>query len=351
MKSICIHYIHCAYLITNARAPALSNCCVLATIAAGTAYNINVPGYGNVITSPNGGTGASNTTSTTSPAAQFYFYNATSPTSPLPLAPGASTIIKSEETGKFCRLVPTTASANRAPRNSTIRPSYTPVAAPPGSMLVMLCDVTDPALATPMTYTSSGLVYDGQQILPIGPGGSMVVVPSGTGSTTTTPITPAGPVVKPGLPITIQTEDGYLSVPNTATAMFPNATATGNSPAEQFVLTPATGSSTAPVLPGTSTVVQSVATGLYCRVVPDTQEIKCDQATPATATPMTYTGSGLVYNGLLLGTSASGQPATFSSTAAIDPSSSGPDTSIAGPGVDAMLITPGEHTIELSASC
>jgi hypothetical protein len=57
---------------------------------------------------------------------------------------------------------------------------------------------------------------------------------------------------------------------------------------------------------------------------------------------MTYTGSGLVYNGLLLGTSASGQPATFSSTAAIDPSSSGPDTSIAGPGVDAMLITPGE---------
>jgi hypothetical protein len=215
-------------------------------------------------------------------------------------------------------------------------------------MLVMQCDVTDPAQATPMTYTSSGLAYNGQPILPVGPGGQMVVVPNslssstGSGGSTSASLTPAGPVVKPGLPITIQTEDGYLSVPNTATAMFPNATATGNSPAEQFVLTPATGSSTAPVLPGTSTVVQSVATGLYCRVVPDTQEIKCDQATPATATPMTYTGSGLVYNGLLLGTSASGQPATFSSTAAIDPSSSGPDTSIAGPGVDAMLITPGE---------
>ncbi len=93
--------------------------------------------------------------------------------------------------------------------------------------------------------------------------------------------------------------------------MFPNATATGTRPAELFVLTPSVGFSTSVVVPGSNAIVQSVATGMYCRVVAGTtagtEQIKCDQATPATATPMTYTGSGLVYNGLLLGTSASAQ--------------------------------------------
>jgi hypothetical protein len=327
--------------------------------AAGTAYNINVPGYGNVITSPNGATGANTSARTTSPAAQFYFYNATSPTSPLPLAPGASTIIKSEETGKFCRLVPISASSSRVPRNNTIRQSQ--LTAPAGSMLAMQCDVTDPAQATPMTYTANGLTYNGQPILPVGPGGQMVVVPpgtstaTGTAGTTITSITPAGPVVKPGLYITIETADGYLSVPNTGTSMFPNATATGSNPAEQFVLTSPSGSGTAPIVPGTSTYVQSVATGMYCRVVPGTtansQEIKCDQPTPATATLMTYTGSGLAYDGMTLGTSGPGKPATVNRGPPVNPLNPAPEVNISGPGVDAMLITPGEHTIELSASC
>jgi hypothetical protein len=333
----------------------------LVTAATGTPYNINVPGYGNVFTTPYGGTGASNSTLGTSPAAQFYFYNASNPTSPEPLSSGASTIIKSEETGKFCRLVPISAGSRGAPRNSTIRPSSTLITAPAGSMLTMLCDVTDPALATPMTYTADGLTYNGQPILPVGPGGQMVVVPpgtstaTGTAGSTTTSITPAGPVVKPGQPITIETADGYLSVPNTGTSMFPNATATGSNPAEQFMLTPTTGSSTAPVLPGTSTYVQSVATGMYCRVVPGTtansQEIKCDQPTPATATLMTYTGSGLAYDGMTLGTSGPGKPATVNRGPPVNPLNPAPEVNISGPGVDAMLITPGEHTIELSASC
>ena len=176
----------------------------------------------------------------------------------------------------------------------------------------------------------------------------MVVVPSGsTDSSPGTTIRPTGPVVKPGLPITINTTQGYLSVPNAATSMFPNATATGSSPAEQFMLTSATGASTNPVLPGTTSIVQSVATGLYCRVVPSTTagvaEIKCDQLTPDTATPMTYTGSGLLYNGTLLGTSGPGQPATFGSVS-IDPSQPSSGSSVAGTGVDAMLITPGGHS-------
>ena len=57
---------------------------------------------------------------------------------------------------------------------------------------------------------------------------------------------------------------------------------------------------------------------------------------------MTYTGSGLVYNGVLLGSTGPGQATSFSTTTTIDPSSPGTGTSVSGPGVDAMLIMPGE---------
>jgi hypothetical protein len=328
------------------------------------AYNINAPGGGLVTVSPTGTSGASTTTPGTSEAAQFYFYNATDPTSPLPISSGSTTILQSEGSDKFCRLVPMQGSmpppvgaAAAAPKVSSssssssgsFRTRSIAAAAPPGFLLTLVCDVTDPSQATPLTYTSTGLTYNGQPLVPNGPGGAMVVQPAGTTSgtaTTTTPITPAGPVVVPGLPITIETVDGFLSVPNTNTSMFPNATGTGTSAAEQFVLTPATGSPTSPVLPGTVTVVQSVATGMYCRVVngstAGSQEIKCDQPTPATATPMTYTGSGLVYQGLVLGTNGSGVPATFSGANTIDPSSPpGSETVVDGAGVDAAQVTPG----------
>jgi hypothetical protein len=312
------------------------------------AYNINTLEGGLVTISPTGTSGSTTTTTGSSEATQFFFYNATNPTSPLSVTSGSTTIMQSAGTDKFCRLVPLQGSVPPAAASSSLRTSSSfrtkSAAAPPGFLLTLQCDVTDPAQATPLTYTSTGLMYNGQPILPVGPGGTMVVVPgdsTGSTSTTATPITPVGPVVKPGVPIAINTENGYLSVTSTATSMITNATATGTSPAEQFILTPA-GSSTAPIEPGTSTIVQSVATGLYCRVVPDTQEVKCDQPTAATATPVTYTGSGLVYNGVLLGSSGPNQTTSFSTTTTIDPSSPGTGTSISGPGVDAMLVMPGE---------
>jgi hypothetical protein len=57
---------------------------------------------------------------------------------------------------------------------------------------------------------------------------------------------------------------------------------------------------------------------------------------------MTYTGSGLVYQGLVLGTNGSGVPTTFSGANTIDPSSPpGSETVVDGTGVDAAQVTPG----------
>jgi hypothetical protein len=330
---------------------------------AGVAYNINTATGALVTVGTTGATSTTTAAPASSESTQFYFYNATSPTSPMPIASGTTAIMQSAGTDKFCRLVPLQGSVPPASASSTLRTSSSfmtkSAAAPPGFLLTLQCDVTDPAQATPLTYTSSGLMYNGQLIAPNGPGGAMVVMPSSgtTSASASTPITPAGPAIAPALPVSFNTGDGYLSVPNTATAMFTNATGTGNSPAEQFILTPATGSSTAPVLPGTTTIVQSVATGMYCRVVPGTtatsQEIKCDQPTTATATPMTYTGSGLVYNGLLLGTNGPGKPATFNSGTAVNPTSPGTNTTVTGPAVDAMLVTPGKSTccVRMPGSC
>lgn len=177
---------HMAVLAICYAVPCLFHCIL---VSAGVAYNINIPGYGIVTSSSPGTTGASTTTPGTDPTTQFNFYNATDPTSPLPILSGSPAIIQNDGTGKFCRLVPvqgyappTVALAKvRSRLSSTALPRKTSAAAaPPGYLLVLQCDVTDPSQATPLTYNTSGLSYNGQPVLPLGPGGQMAVMPPGT---------------------------------------------------------------------------------------------------------------------------------------------------------------------------
>jgi hypothetical protein len=74
---------------------------------------------------------------------------------------------------------------------------------------------------------------------------------------------------------------------------------------------PANPSDPTPIQPGETTQLRNTQTGLYCRldalpaglVSPstcNTQGVICDQPTIATATILTYTGSGMSYNGVPL---------------------------------------------------
>ncbi len=274
-----------------------------------------MPGYGLAVTSRTGTTGASKTTAATSPAAQFYFYNASSPTSALPLAPGASTIIKSEETDKFCRLV----------------------SAPPSAMLVLLCDITDPTQATPLVYSSAGLTYNGQPVLPVGPGGQMAVLPPGatnpSGGIST--LTPAGAAIRAGVPCTINTPTGYVAVgPNNA-PVSTNASGTGLTPAEYLILHHAISSQNGLIYPGNFTYVQSEETKKFCRLVQGpaagSQVVVCDLDTVEGATQLEYTGAGLSYNRQPLLPGGPGQALTLGGTAAISPTGSGTGTRFGGP--------------------
>ena len=91
---------------------------------------------------------------------------------------------------------------------------------------------------------------------------------------------------------------GFLSVSNSSTA--------GTSASSAFVaLDPANLGSTTPLSPGSSVVLYSTETGAYCRVADmpadsnpcTTQSLVCDAPTSAGASTLTWTGSGLSYQG------------------------------------------------------
>ena len=112
----------------------------------------------------------------------------------------------------------------------------------------------------------------------------------------------------------------------------------GLSPAEQFVaISPTAPNSMAPIQPGQTAILQSAATGQYCRLAvlsPGTEQgMVCDQPTASTATPLTYTGSGLSYAGVPLVASSSGAPLVLANntSASLGPGSDNLAFSTAGP--------------------
>jgi hypothetical protein len=79
-----------------------------------------------------------------------------------------------------------------------------------------------------------------------------------------------------------------------------------------------------PIQPGETALLQNLQTGMYCqlRSMPTNATqlgMFCDQPTPATATIMTYTGSGLTYDGIPLVASGPGAPLLLANTTAIAP--------------------------------
>ena len=68
--------------------------------------------------------------------------------SSVPIQPGETAILQNEQTGQYCQL-------RGLPSNS--------------SQLGMFCDQPTPATATVMTYTGSGLSYQGQPLVASGP--------------------------------------------------------------------------------------------------------------------------------------------------------------------------------------
>jgi hypothetical protein len=179
----------------------------------------------------------------------------------------------------------------------------------------MLCDMTSPAQATPLNYTGVGVVYNNIPLVPVGPGGTLVLNGSAAGPSALAPapinVTTAGVyTVLVGSPCRVEGPTSYMYCP---------AGEQQNDAAEQFALFPATGNSLGAgtaLTPGTPIYVKSVQTGKFCRVVPvaDKQQILCDVASPSGASTMNFTGSGFSYQGQGFSNYGSSQPLQLSGT-------------------------------------
>jgi hypothetical protein len=82
--------------------------------------------------------------------------------------------------------------------------------------------------------------------------------------------------------------------------------------------------STVPIQPGETAILQNEQTGQYCQLrgLPSNSTqlgMFCDQPTPATATVMTYTGSGLSYQGQPLVAAGPLAPLLLSNTTTVPP--------------------------------
>ena len=160
---------------------------------------------------------------------------------------------------------------------------------------------------------------------------------------------PAGPDIPPNTPINIISPNGSYVRSDNVTSPATVGTGTGSTPPEQYLAFHA-GNLTdpTPIEPYNTAVLQSVETGLWCRLVPlpsnSTQiGMVCDQPTSATGTVLTYTGDGLSYNGIDLVATGPGQPLLLENTTSVP---------VSGPTRDNLTIIPaltGEHA-ELGAA-
>jgi hypothetical protein len=113
---------------------------------------------------------------------------------------------------------------------------------------------------------------------------------------------------------------------NTSPAM--SGTGDGTTKPEQYrAYDPANLTDTSPILPGEAAILRSEETGLYCQLRPTLENatqiaMYCDQATPSTATTVTYTGSGLSYNGVPLVSTGPNTPLLLANTTAVPPTAS-----------------------------
>jgi hypothetical protein len=87
---------------------------------------------------------------------QYIAVDPANPSSIDPIRPGEAAVMKSAQTGMYCRLAPTGTGTERG----------------------MLCDQPSLAGATPLTYTGSGLALDGVPLVSTSPGSPLVLANS-----------------------------------------------------------------------------------------------------------------------------------------------------------------------------
>jgi hypothetical protein len=123
----------------------------------------------------------------TQPPETYYAYHPNDPNDRTPIYPGKTTVLKNQQTNMFCRLAPPPGPVSKGREHRTPAGTSAAMRPPPaagrskrtsnasGTMLaapfqaasvsctgqVVLCDQPTPATATVLTYTGSGLSYNG----------------------------------------------------------------------------------------------------------------------------------------------------------------------------------------------
>ena len=133
----------------------------------------------------------------------------------------------------------------------------------------------------------------------------------------------SGPPITPGIPLNIMPDAaaGQTVHADSLTSFAYQASGDGSSYAEQFYAYNSLNlANTAPIQPWQTTILKSRQTGQYCHLAPlpaspSLQGVVCDQATAATATVLTYTGTGLKYNNVALAPTGPGSALVLDASA------------------------------------
>jgi hypothetical protein len=146
-----------------------------------------------------------------------------------------------------------------------------------------------------------------------------------------------GPPLPVDVPLTITAPSGSYVRSDTNTSLAYVGSGNGSSAPEQYKAYhfPDTGDRS-PLEPGQPALLQSVQTGMWCRLAPNPSNatqlgMVCDQPTAATALAFKYTGDGLAVDGVPLVSPGPGQPLLLANT------TSAPVT---GPTADNLTLAP-----------
>jgi hypothetical protein len=183
-----------------------------------------------------------------------------------PIQTGEELLLKSEQTGLYCRVVSDTATGKSQ----------------------ILCDQPTPATATPLTYTATGFSYNGRPLITDANGGAYLGAPGGTGThISLRPVTPALSTLTSGSSYNLNLGSGTCYIQSVETyVVCPSTSTSGKNSSEQFVIYSANQVTGAVISSGSPTLIRSVRTGLFCRSVtlPGGQrQIMCDVADAAQA--------------------------------------------------------------------
>ncbi len=209
--------------------------------------------------------------------------------SPDPIMAGETTIFKNIETGLWCRLAPFSPQA-------TCR------------IQGMLCDQSSPSGATILTYTGTGLAFQGTPLVQQPVTGTLVLSSDPScrepgGDKFTFPPAPLPPLT-PLEPLNLLDREGYPVRNDNTTNFAYVGKGDGKTPSEQYIAyRPGNPSSRELINAGETTIFKNVLTGKWCRLAPftpsttcQTQGMLCDKDSTAEATVFMYTGNGLSYN-------------------------------------------------------